>query len=50
MVIVKDRAAFESRYPGFSGIIAGEYSGSLDNAGERIELQDAMGETIMDFR
>jgi hypothetical protein len=30
--------------------IAGEYSGSLNNAGERIELQDAIGQSIHDFR
>ena len=47
-VVVKDRQAFEARYgPGLR--IAGEYSGSLSNAGERIELQDALGTTIQAF-
>jgi len=31
-------------------VIAGEYTGSLNNAGERIELQDALGRTILNFR
>ncbi|GAG03337.1 unnamed protein product, partial [marine sediment metagenome] len=29
--------------------IAGEYSGRLNNAGERIKLEDAIGQTILDF-
>ncbi|HLB74931.1 MAG TPA: lamin tail domain-containing protein, partial [Sedimentisphaerales bacterium] len=49
-VIVKDRSAFEAQYPAFSSLIAGEYSGSLDNGGERIELIDAVGQTIHNFR
>ena len=49
VVVVKDEAAFLKRYQGFSGVIAGEYSGRLNNAGERIELQDALGETIQSF-
>jgi len=45
LLVVKDRAAFESRYgPGLP--IVGEYSGSLSNSGERIEVQDAVGATI----
>ncbi len=45
MLIVRDRIAFVARYgPGLP--VAGEYSGSLSNAGERIELQDALGTTI----
>ncbi len=39
-VIVRDRAAFDAQYPAFSGLIAGEYSGSLNNGGERIELEE----------
>lgn len=31
-------------------MIAGEYTGWLNNAGERIELQDALGQTILNFR
>jgi len=47
-VVVKDIEAFSARY-GMDLKIAGEYSGSLNNAGERIELQDAVGQTILNF-
>ena len=47
-VVVEDIDAFESRYG--SGVpIAGEYSGKLNNNGERIRLQDAIGRSILDF-
>ncbi|MHC4742812.1 MAG: lamin tail domain-containing protein [Planctomycetota bacterium] len=49
VVVVKDRAAFEAQYPGSTALIAGEYSGSLENRGERVKLEDAAGETILDF-
>jgi CotH kinase protein/Chitobiase/beta-hexosaminidase C-terminal domain/Lamin Tail Domain len=48
-LVVRDVAAFEARYGG--GLpVAGQFTGRLDNAGERIELQDAAGQTIHDFR
>jgi len=50
VLVVKDRDAFDAQYPGFSGLIAGEYVGSLNNTGERIELLDAVGQSIVDFR
>ena len=50
LVVVKDEGAFMAAYPSFSGILAGEYVGSLDNGGERIELEDAAGQMIFDFR
>ena len=49
VVVVQDRSAFETRY-GRNINIAGQYSGRLDNAGERIEFQDAIGRMILDFR
>jgi hypothetical protein len=49
IVVVQDRNAFEARY-GSNINIAGQYSGQLDNAGERITLSDAIGQTILDFR
>jgi len=49
-VVVKDQAAFLAAHPGFLGVIAGQYTGSLDNGGERIELEDALGQTIHNFR
>ncbi|MFB0551795.1 MAG: lamin tail domain-containing protein, partial [Phycisphaerae bacterium] len=48
VVVVQDRNAFEARY-GTAMKIAGEYSGRLNNAGERIRLQDAIGRMILDF-
>jgi len=48
VLVVKDVEVFTARY-GMDFIIAGEYSGSLNNAGERIELQDAVGQTILNF-
>ena len=49
IVVVQDRGAFKARY-GTAINIAGQYSGRLDNAGERIALADAVGSTILDFR
>ena len=56
IVVVRNRNVFQARHgPGAPGPpiginIAGEYSGKLNNAGERIELQDAIGRTILNFR
>jgi hypothetical protein len=48
VLVVKDIEAFETRYgPGLP--IAGEYTGSLNNAGETVELQDAAGQIIHSF-
>ena len=49
IVVVRNKDIFEARY-GSNINIAGQYSGSLNNAGERIELQDAVGTTILNFR
>lgn len=49
VLIVKDYAVFTARY-GDGARIVGQYEGRLDNAGERIELQDAIGQTILAFR
>ena len=47
-VVVQDRNAFEALY-GSNINIAGQYSGRLNDAGERITLADAIGRTILDF-
>jgi hypothetical protein len=47
-VIVKNAEAFKMRY-GWHPLVAGEYDGLLDNAGERIQLGDAADELILDF-
>jgi hypothetical protein len=48
-VVVRNRAAFSSRYPAATSI-AGEYLGSLDNSGERLALLGSLLEPIHDFR
>jgi len=48
-LLVKDAAAFEARY-GAGLPVAGQYTGSLNNAGERLALVDAVGKVILDFR
>ena len=48
VLVVKSTNAFTLRYgPGFP--VAGQFAGSLDNAGERLQLEDAFGEEILDF-
>jgi hypothetical protein len=49
VVVVKDTAIFESIHG--TGInIAGEFDGRLANGGEKIKLEDAIGQTILDFQ
>ncbi|MCH9022672.1 MAG: lamin tail domain-containing protein, partial [Planctomycetes bacterium] len=50
VVVVQNQAAFDNEYPIFSGVIAGQYSGRLDNGGERLRVADALDVTIQDFR
>jgi hypothetical protein len=51
VLVVRNQAAFAAQYPTVpAGIIAGQYAGSLDNGGERIELVDALGRIIHNFR
>ena len=48
IIVVQDRDAFEARYSNRLPVV-GQYSGSLNNAGERITLEDAANQTILDF-
>jgi hypothetical protein len=48
VLIVKNATAFAARYGGGFNI-AGQYTGSLENRGERLQLVDASGEEILDF-
>lgn len=48
IVLVSNRAAFAARY-GTNVPVAGEYTGSLSNGGERLVLLDAAGGVIHDF-
>jgi hypothetical protein len=48
VVLTRDQQAFAARY-GSDINIAGQYTGRLANNGERIRLEDAVGQTILDF-
>ena len=47
IVLAADTATFETIHPEVA--VFGEFSGSLDNAGERLTLRDALGENVLDF-
>jgi len=49
VVVVRDLDAFEDQY-GTDVNVAGQYTGSLENAGERIRLEDTVGQMILDFK
>jgi len=49
LLVVKDLATFEANYGGGLPVV-GQYAGSLNNAGERIELCDAAGAVIQTVR
>jgi hypothetical protein len=46
LVLVKNRAAFESRYPGVTNIAPSVYGGKLRNEGESVTLADAATNVI----
>jgi hypothetical protein len=48
VLVVKDINTFTAKY-GSGYNIAGQYSGSLDNNGEKIRLKDTNGTNILDF-
>ncbi len=48
-VVASNSAAFAMRYPGLSSFLAGQYSGHLNNAGERIEIDSPVGGLIQAF-
>ena len=49
LVLVRNQAAFQSRYPAVTNI-AGQYGGTLGNSGNRLYLEGALKEPILDFR
>jgi len=49
VLVVKSLAAYTSRH-GAGALIAGEYTGQLDNGGESIRIDDIHGEKVLDFR
>jgi hypothetical protein len=48
VLIVRNQSAFTARY-GSGFTIAGQYGGALNNGGETLRLQDAVGEKILEF-
>ncbi len=48
VILVKNLTAFQSRYPGVTNV-AGEFSGTLENTGERLALIGGLAEPILDF-
>jgi hypothetical protein len=48
VLVVKNRGALVARYGGSIAPVAGEYTGNLDNGGERLALMNG-NETIFDF-
>ncbi len=48
-VVVRNREAFLSLYPGLESSIAGEYTGQLSGSGERLTLTGPAGEGIFDL-
>jgi hypothetical protein len=48
LVLVANATTFLSRYPTVTNV-AGQYTGKLDNSGERLTLQGALQEPILDF-
>ena len=48
LVVVKNQAAFDARY-GTNLPVTGEYAGSLNNAGELLQLVDRFGRVIQEF-
>jgi hypothetical protein len=49
VALTKNMVAFGDYYGWNAPIAVGQYTGSLDNGGERIRLVDAAGEEILDF-
>ncbi|HON06819.1 MAG TPA: lamin tail domain-containing protein, partial [Verrucomicrobiota bacterium] len=48
VVVVKNRDAFLSRYPWVTNV-TGEFTGQLDNSGEKLYLEGPLMETVLDF-
>ena len=49
VVIVEDLRGFASRYDLARILVAGEYSGALDDRGERISIRGSLDEPILEF-
>jgi len=49
VIVVHKRSVFEGRSGGYEGLIVGDYTGRLNNGGEKIRLEDAAEQVILDF-
>jgi hypothetical protein len=49
-LVVRKWSHFAELYPDSNDLVIGQYSGSLDNAGEKVRLADAFGRTIHEFK
>jgi len=49
IVIARNQSAFTERYGSTVNLAPGTYTGSLDNAGETIKLEDRTNSTILEF-
>ncbi len=49
VVLAGNTAAFALRHPAYTGLLAGSFTGDLDNGGEQIHLLDPSGESILEF-
>lgn len=48
LLLVRNQAAFAARY-GSAGTVAGEYVGSLSDAGEQLRMESSSGTVLIDF-
>ncbi len=48
LVVTSNLAAFQAAHPGFVGTVIGGWMGSLANGGERVQLDDALGNKVSD--
>ena len=49
LVIVRNREAFQTRYPSVTNVAEGVYEGKLNNGGEQVRLIDADGDKLISF-
>ncbi|HET6428392.1 MAG TPA: lamin tail domain-containing protein, partial [Phycisphaerae bacterium] len=47
VLVVRNQAAFASRYPAAASMVVGAYSGNLSDGGETIRLDDAAGRAVL---
>lgn len=48
LVVASNVAAFQAAHPGFAGTVIGDWTGLLANGGEKVQLDDALGNKVSD--